>query len=370
MIRYIQDITKIRQLSLAERESLSRVTRRYRFRANEYYLSLIDWNNPDDPIRRIIIPSEDELDEWGYLDVSNEENNYVTKGLQHKYRDTALLLLTKVCGSFCRFCFRKRIFMGDNEEIMNDVRPGLKYIRERPQINNVLLTGGEPLLLATDRLEIIFRRLRDIPHVNIIRIGTKIPVFNPYRILDDPELPELIRRYSLPEKRIYLVTHINHPKELTKQSLSAINILMEAGAIVCNQTPILRGVNDDSATLATLMHRLSSIGIVPYYFFINRPTKGNRAFCVPVSEAFILFDRARAGLNGLSKRARLVMSHATGKLEIVGLDERYIYFRYHRSRNPGDESRMMIFRRNDQAYWLDDLVREDSLDLVEPASIN
>ncbi len=369
-VKYVQDINRIGQLSSEERNALNRVTERYKFRANEYYLGLIDWDDPDDPIRRIIIPSEQELEEWGDLDISKEEINYVSKGIQHKYRDTALLLLTKVCGSFCRFCFRKRIFMGENEEIINDVRPGLKYIREHPRINNVLLTGGEPFLLSTERLGIILRRLREIPHVNIIRIGSKMPVFNPYRILNDSGLPELLKRYSLREKRIYIITHINHPKELTEESLKAIYILLDSGAILCNQTPILRGVNDNPETLSTLMHRLSSVGVVPYYFFINRPTAGNRTYCVPVCEAFEIFDRAREGLSGLSKRARLVMSHSTGKLEIVGLDTEKIYLRYHRSRNPDDESRIMVFPRNDQAYWFDDFFSDDYDGMQQPISIN
>src|SRR5690606_32856344 len=132
------------------------------------------------------------------LDASNEAAVTVEKGVQHKYRDTALLLCNEVCGAYCRYCFRKRLFMDGNDEVSIDVSRGIEYIRQHPEINNVLLTGGDPLLMATRRLREILARLREIPHVKIIRIGTKMPAFNPWRVLDDPELLDAISTYSLP----------------------------------------------------------------------------------------------------------------------------------------------------------------------------
>ncbi len=353
-IKYINNIERIPQLSSDEIAALKKVTKKYAFRANEYYLSLIDWDNPDDPIRRIVIPSVDELDDWGDLDISNERINYKAPGLQHKYNDTALLVLNKTCGSFCRFCFRKRLFMPDNLEIVNDIEPGLEYIRAHKEITNVLLTGGEPLLLSTSRLRNILKKLAAIPHIRIIRLGSKIPVFNPYRILDDPKLLDLIREYNSIGKHIYVICHINHPKELTVQARQAISLLLETGATLCNQTPVLRGINDDATVLRELMEELSFIGIAPYYFFINRPTKGNRPFCIPVTVAYKLFSDATRGLSGVARRAKMVMSHSTGKIQVAGLTDKHIFFRYNRARNPKHEYKIFVYKRKDDAMWFDD----------------
>ncbi|NQS97437.1 MAG: KamA family radical SAM protein [candidate division Zixibacteria bacterium] len=354
-IKYIRNINKLPQLSQQERDQLAEVTARYAFRANEYYLSLIDWDNPADPIRRIIIPSIDELDAWGDLDISNEKQNYKAPGLQHKYNDTVLLILNKACGSYCRFCFRKRIFMEGNIEVVNDVQPGIEYIKEHVEISDVILTGGEPLLLSTHKLEAIISTLRNIPHIQIIRIGTKIPVFNPYRILDDWKLLSLMRRFSTAEKKIYIMMHINHPQELSEPAIRALEGLLDAGTILCNQTAMLRGINDNPDTLHELITKLSFTGVTPYYFFINRPTEGNKTFAIPITEAYTIFNEASKGSSGLARRARLVMSHKSGKIEVVGLTDEHIFLKYNRARNPEDEFRMMVFERDDEAYWFDDL---------------
>jgi L-lysine 2,3-aminomutase len=191
--------------------------------------------------------------------------------------------------------------------------------------------------------------------VGIIRIGTKLPAFNPRRIIDDPELPQVISRYSMPRKRIYFMVHFNHPREITDEAVLAIDILLKSGAQLANQTPILRGVNDDAETLSELMIKLAHMGVPPYYFFQCRPTAGNRAFTVPIVEAYTKLETAKKNVSGLAKRAKFVMSHASGKIEIVGINERRIYLKYHRARDPLDESRFMVFARDDAALWLEDL---------------
>ncbi|EGK12007.1 lysine 2,3-aminomutase [Desmospora sp. 8437] len=140
--RYITDIRKIQEIPEEKREKLTKITNKFVFRLNDYYLSLIDWNDPNDPIYKLIIPSEAELDEYGKWDASDEYTNYVVPGCQHKYQTTALLIVSEVCGAYCRFCFRKRLFRNDVHEASLDVAPGVEYIRKNPQINNVLLTGG------------------------------------------------------------------------------------------------------------------------------------------------------------------------------------------------------------------------------------
>jgi lysine 2,3-aminomutase len=167
---------------------------------NDYYLNLIDWSDPSDPIEKLIIPNEGELSGYGRWDASDEETNYVVPGCQHKYRTTALLLVSEVCGAYCRYCFRKRLFRNDVNEAVANVDPGLAYIENHPEINNVLLTGGDSLILATSKLRKIIERLREIDHVKIIRLGSKIPVFNPMRIYEDEALLELIKTYSTVDK--------------------------------------------------------------------------------------------------------------------------------------------------------------------------
>jgi KamA family protein len=334
------------------------------FRTNEYYLSLVDWNDPDDPIRRIVVPDETELEDWGRPDVSGEVDYTVVPGLEHKYRSTALLLVSDACGASCRFCFRKRLFMDDNDEVVKDVTEGVDYIRRHEEISNVLLTGGDPLILCTAKLEKIISRLREIDHVQIIRIGTKMPVFNPYRITEDPSLLEMIERYSTFEKRIYVMVHINHPVELTDIAIQGLGLLRKAGAVTVHQTPLIAGVNDDPMVLSELFNKLSFIGVPPYYVFQCRPTQGNRIYSVPVERSYQIFEEARTKSSGLAKRARLVMSHTTGKVETVGLTDTHVFFNYLRTHRDSDNSRFLIFERNPKAYWFDDYQKAAQIDAL------
>jgi KamA family protein len=244
--------------------------------------------------------------------------------------------------------------MNDNDETARDVSIGIQYIKDHPEINNVLLTGGDPLIMSTGKIENVIKPLREIDHVKIIRIGTKIPVFNPFRILNDPSLFDLFHKYSTNDKKIYIMAHFNHPRELTNEAIEAMNQLREAGTVTVNQTPLIRGVNDDPTVLAELFNKLSYTGIPPYYLFICRPTLGNKTYAIPIEEAFEIFEKARMRCSGLAKRARLVMSHSTGKIEIVGKTDERIYFRYHRAANPQEKARFMIFKRKPEAYWFDD----------------
>lgn len=351
--RYITRIDDIPQIPSDERETLRQVSEQFAFRCNEYYLSLINWNNPKDPIRRIVLPHPDELEDWGRLDASNEHKYTVGTGFQHKYRPTVVLLLNDVCGGYCRFCFRKRLFMNMDEETVRDIREGLQYIWEHDEISNVLLTGGDPLVMSTRRLAEIIYKIREIPHVRVIRIGTKIPAYNPYRILDDPLLIDLIED-SIPEKKIYFMCQFNHPKELTKDAREAMLMVQKAGARTFNQTPLIRGVNDNPKVLSKLFKDLSFVGISPYYVFQCRPTLGNKIYAVPIEKGYDIFQKAREFRSGLSKSARYVMSHVTGKIAVVGMTDDNIFLRYHQPADPKDHGKFMVFKRNPDAYWFDD----------------
>ncbi|MDN7025962.1 KamA family radical SAM protein [Methanoculleus sp. FWC-SCC1] len=365
---YITDIRKVVQIPAAERERLADVARKFAFRANDYYLSLIDWSDPDDPLRKIAVPDPEELAEWGSLDASAESAYVVAPGMEHKYDQTVLLLASDLCAGYCRYCFRKRLFMHRTDEVARDVSADIDYISRDPEITNVLISGGDPLFLATPRLERIVRQVRRIEHVKIVRIGTKVPAFNPYRILDDPALPAMLSRYSTPEKRIYIMTQFNHPRELTDPAVRALDALQNAGAVLANQTPLLRGVNDDPVVLADLFRSLSFVGAAPYYLFQCRPTLGNRHFAVPVEEGYRIYEQAKSRCSGLAKRSVFAMSHRTGKIAVVGLDEENIYFKYHQAARREDIGKFMVFRRCPKAVWFDDytdIVREGRISDAE-----
>ena len=365
-MKYLTKIEQVNQLSQDEKAGLKEVTDKFAFRSNDYYLSLIDWNDPDDPIRTIIIPGLQELNEWGRLDPSDEKTYSVMPGLEHKYNSTALLLVSNVCEGICRYCFRKRVFINRQSEYLQDLPGAIQYIKEHHEITNVLLTGGDPLTLNASKLENIIRPLRDIEHVGIIRIGTKVPAFNPYRIIEQPALLDLIEKYSTDQKKIYIITHFLHPRELTDEAMKAVSLLQNAGAVIANQTPLIKGANDDPEVLAELLAKLSFIGAAPYYIFQCRPALGNRPFTVPIEQGYEIVEQAKARVSGLAKRVRFVMSHSTGKIEIIGKTQERVYFKYHRAADDADSGRFLVFESNPDAYWLDDyaeMIMEYPIDL-------
>ena len=359
---YIRRPSEIDELPAAEARDLDEVADRYAFRANDYYLGLIDWGDPADPIRRLVIPDVAELSDWGDLDASNEAANTVVRGVQHKYHDPALVLAASTCGAYCRYCFRKRLFMRRNEEIVRDLGPAYQYVGRHHEITDVLLTGGDPLVLDTALLAPIVRRFAAMPHVRTVRIGSKLPAFNPYRILDDDRLLRLVEEVTSTGTAVYLMAHFDHPREISDLACGGIRAMQDAGAHVVNQCPLVRGINDDAGVLTELFEAATELGMPQYYLFQGRPTAGNEPYEVPMIRGWQLFDAARRGCSGLSRRVRFAMSHATGKIEIMGVDDGYIYLRYHRARDEANESRVLIARRDDEAYWLDDL------ELVEMAS--
>ncbi|MBN1168032.1 MAG: KamA family radical SAM protein [Methanospirillaceae archaeon] len=354
---YITDITQIpyfHSLEKREQDQLLHVTSQYPFRASKHYLSLINWNNPTDPLKRIIFPDTGECNSYGSQDPSREEQYTVLPGLQHKYPQTALLLLSDVCGGICRFCFRKRLFMDCPRQTVRDYSDALNYVREHHEISNILLSGGDPLILSTPRLKKIIHEIRGIEHIRIIRIGTKMLAYNPYRITDDQELCDLITAASTAEKKIYIMAHFNHPREISPQSITAIDLLQRAGAVVVNQTPVIEGVNTDPAVMADLLRKLSFIGVSPYYVFQCRPTVGNEVFTVPVERSYQIMQSAFERCSGLAKRARFIISHSTGKIEVVGQNKHNVFLRYHQAADSRDYQKFMISQSNPEARWFDD----------------
>lgn len=353
-VRYMTKVKKIEQLDALEVESLQEVEKKFVFRSNDYYNALIDWENPDDPLRKLVIPHEEELSSWGELDASGEHSYTKAKGLEHKYSDTALILFNNVCGAYCRYCFRKRLFMNDNDDTVTDMSEAIAYIKQNPQISNVLITGGDPLVASTKKIEPLVQSLREIDHVKIIRFGTKMTAFNPYRFLEDESLFEMIEKFSSADKKIYFMNHFTHPNELTEPAVKALHKLMKAGAICTNQTPMLKGINDDVDALKTMFEKLSEIGVPPYYIFGVRPTLGNEPYTMPIEQISEIFEKARVQTSGLGGRARFVMSHKSGKIEVLGTTKENIMFRYHRAAKSEDRGKIMVYKRNPKALWFDD----------------
>ncbi len=339
-----------------EEKQLWKVIERHPMRITPYYLSLIDWNDPKDPIRKTAVPTINELNLMGAYDTSGEAENTKMPGLQHKYSQTALVLATNRCAMYCRYCFRKRLVGLHTKEIIQRFNTAVGYIKEHKEINNVLISGGDPLVLPTKVIGKFLSKLSPISHLNFIRFGTRIPVTFPGRILDDDELVSILGEYSWENRRIYVVTQYNHPRELSKRSVDAIAKLLRAGVIVNNQSILLKDINNDPAVLAKLQNKLVSIGINPYYVFQCRPVKRvKNNFQVPLYDGYKNIEEAKKRLNGHSKRFKYVMSHRTGKIEIIGIMGDKIYFKYHQAKNPNNIGKFFARELNKEAGWLDEM---------------
>ncbi len=358
-VKFVRDIRDVAQLTEEERARLSTVQNKYSFLATDYYLNLINWDDPNDPLRRIVVPVEDEMVTWGRKDPSNEASNTVLPGVQHKYADTVVFLASENCGGQCRFCFRKRLFVDNaKRETALDLPQALDYVRAHPEVSSVLVTGGDALMLSTKLLTEIIEGLSEVEHVRAIRLGSKLPAYFPQRILDDANLLRLIERSNTKSQRIYVMSQFNHPRELTDIARASVDALLRSGAVVCNQTPIIQGVNDDVDTLEELIIELMACGAVPYYFFQCRPTIGNFPYLVPITRCYFLIEYAKYRVPGLARRVRYTMSHERGKIEVVGVTGKHIYVKYHRAKDFSREGKFLVFYRDDEAFWYDDLLAQ------------
>jgi KamA family protein len=355
-ITTVEDLAEFVDIRRAEKTRLQRIIDRHPMSITRYYASLIDWNDPEDPLKKMTIPSEGELDIAGIYDQSGEQQSTKLPGLQHKYTRTVLLLTTNMCTTYCRYCFRKRLVGRPTEELIQRLGDAVIYISAHPEVNNVLLSGGDPLCLPTRTLRKLLEKLSAIDHLDFIRIGTKVPVTMPQRITEDRELYELLKETSVRKKRLYVSTQFNHPSEITPSARRSINRLHRAGVVTNNQTVLLRGVNDNPETMSKLQRELTGMGIVPYYIFQCRPVKRvKKLFQVPLARGFEILEKSRSLLDGYSKRYRYVMSHRDGKIAVAGMDKEYFYFRFHQARNPKNDGKFFKMKFDPDAAWLDDL---------------
>lgn len=279
---------------------LEKVVARYPMRVTPYYLGLIQ--SVDDPIWRQAVPSEEELQAGACVaDPLDEENQSPVPNLVHRYPDRVLFLVSSECAMYCRFCTRKRKVGCAQMRITRDtLRQGLDYIRSHPQVRDVILSGGDPLLLPDETLEWILKELRAIPSVEIIRIGSRVPVVLPQRIT--PHLTRMLKKYH----PLYLNTHFNHPLEITPEAAGACGRLADVGIPLGNQSVLLRGVNDDVATMRRLVQKLLSIRVKPYYLYQADLVEGTDHFRTTVEEGIAIIDGIRGHTSGLGVPAFVI----------------------------------------------------------------
>jgi lysine 2,3-aminomutase len=276
-----------------KREVAERLEDFFQARINPYYLSLI--RQPGDPIWRQCVPDEKELEDWDALeDPLHEDDMSPVPNITHRYPDRVLFLTTSQCGLYCRFCTRKRK-VGDSSKInLKQLESAFRYLEEHTEVNDVILSGGDPLMLTDTMLEKILKRLRTIPHIQIIRLGTKMPCVLPQRIT--PQLCEMLRKYH----PIFVNTHFNHPWEITEESRKACEMLVDAGCPVGCQTVLLKGVNDDPEIMKELMKKLLMMRVRPYYIYQADLTKGANHFRTPIDVGLEIMDKLRGHISGLA----------------------------------------------------------------------
>jgi lysine 2,3-aminomutase len=276
-----------------DREVAERLDEFFQARINPYYLSLIRY--PGDPIWLQCVPDIAELEDIDSPeDPLNEDDMSPVPNITHRYPDRALFLVTSQCGLYCRFCTRKRK-VGDQSKIsMRTLDSAFKYLEQHTEINDVILSGGDPLMLTDSMLEKILFRLRQIPHIQVIRLGTKMPCVLPHRIT--PQLCEMLKRYH----PIYVNTHFNHPWELTNESRTACGMLVDSGIPVGNQCVLMKGVNDNAETMKELMKGLLAMRVRPYYIYQADLTKGANHFRTPIRVGMEIMDKLRGHISGLA----------------------------------------------------------------------
>jgi lysine 2,3-aminomutase len=294
-LRSAGDLERLIPLTEAEKAGCANADRKLTLAITPYYFNLLDVNDPECPIRRQVIPRGEEMtvSPEELLDPVGEEGNMVAPGLVHRYPDRVLFLVTDRCAAYCRYCTRSRLV--SNAQNYN-FRPGLeaafRYIESHPEIRDVLLSGGDPLILADSKIEYLLSRLRSIKHVEFIRIGSRVPVFLPQRIT--PELCEIFKRHG----PVWMSIHVNHPTECTIELREACERLSFAGVPLGNQSVLLRGVNDSVAVMRSLVHRLLMMRVRPYYLYQCDLITGSAHLRTQVSKGIEIIEGLRGHTTG------------------------------------------------------------------------
>ena len=296
-IRTVDDLKAHVALTPQEETGVRRCLDTLRMAITPYYMSLMDPDDPNDPVRKQSIPNALELEssDSDLEDPLHEDKDSPVPGLTHRYPDRALLLVTDKCSMYCRHCTRRR-FAGQSDCSlpMDQIEKAIEYISKTPKIRDVLLSGGDALLISDEKLEQIIKKLRAIPHVEIIRIGSRVPVVMPQRITQN--LVDMLKKYH----PVWLNTHFNHPNEITPQSKKACEMLANAGIPLGNQTVLLKGVNDCAHVMKKLMHELVKIRVRPYYIYQCDLSMGIEHFRTSVSKGIEIIEALRGHTSGFA----------------------------------------------------------------------
>ncbi|MHB1392712.1 MAG: lysine 2,3-aminomutase [Clostridia bacterium] len=294
-ITTVDQLKQVINLTTEEEAGVHECLKTLRGAITPYYASLMDPNDPNCPIRKQAVPNSLELHkaDADMLDPLHEDEDSPVPGLTHRYPNRALLLITDQCSMYCRHCTRRR-FAGQHDEQMpmERIDKAIEYIRNTPVIRDVLLSGGDPLLVNDDVLEYIISKLREIKHVEIVRLGSRTPVVMPQRITDD--LVNMLKKYH----PVWLNTHFNHPKEITPEAAAACNKLANAGIVLGNQSVLLRGVNDCVHIMRDLVHGLVKMRVRPYYIYQCDLSFGIEHFRTTVSKGIEIIEGLRGHTSG------------------------------------------------------------------------
>ncbi len=295
-ITTVEGLKKIVTITREEEEAVGKCLKTLRMAITPYYLSLMDVNDPDDIIRKQSVPTLKELEksEDDLVDPLYEDRDSPTPGLTHRYPDRVLLLVTQVCSSYCRYCTRRR-FAGHTDCAMsrNNLEKAFKYIEDTPEVRDVLISGGDPLTLTTEQLEMLLKRLQSIKHVEIVRIGTRVPVVMPQRVTE--ELTDMLKRYH----PLWVNTHFSHPKEITEESREACRKLADIGIPLGNQSVLLAGINDKISIMKELVHELVKMRVRPYYLYQCDLASGIGHFRTPVAVGLEIIEGLRGHTSGI-----------------------------------------------------------------------
>ena len=314
-ITTVETLSKLMALPEKEKNDITKCLEGFRMAITPYYASLIDQNDPSDPIRRQCVPSIEETYpcENDMADPLNELGDSPVPHIVHRYPDRVLLLVTLKCAMYCRHCTRRRV-VGEEDTIIPEksFQRALRYISEHEEIRDVLISGGDPLVMGTKRLEHIIASLRAIPHVDIIRIGTRVPVVMPMRITD--ELLDMLKKYQ----PIWINTHFNHPREITADSERACTAIVDAGIPLGNQSVLLKGVNDDTQVMKELLLKLVHMRVRPYYLYQCDLSQGIGHFRTTVDKGIEMVHELTGNISGYAVPKYVIDAPAGGGKIPVG----------------------------------------------------
>ena len=293
----IEHLEKVVTLTDSERENLKQALEKFTMAITPYYAALMDPENPNDPVRMQSVPRIEELynDPSDLDDPLHEDVDSPVPGLTHRYPDRVLLLITNICSMNCRHCTRRRLVGFEDMDMPDEnIAKAIEYIRQHAEIRDVLISGGDPLVLSDDRLESIISRIRAIEHVEIIRIGTRAPVVMPMRITDG--LVTMLKKYH----PIYVNTHFNHAKEITQEARTALAKLADAGIPLGNQSVLLKGINDCPQIMKQLLHKLLTVRVKPYYIYQCDLSMGISHFRTTIARGIEIMESLRGHTTGMA----------------------------------------------------------------------